>query len=170
MTTGKFTGALILSIIAGILFSCKPQEIILHGDISGIITDAETSQPIEAASVKIISTNDSTGTGNDGSFLFKNLTPGLHEIKASKQGYDSIKQNIEVVSAETNQIAISLNGIPVPRASVTFLDFGLDSTSLRFSISNLGTGKFVYFITPSQDWITLSPLTGNITNDTIILK
>ncbi len=170
MTTRKFTGVLFLSIIAGILFSCKPQEIILHGDISGLITDAETSQPIEAASVKIINTNDSTGTGNDGSFLFKNLTPGLHEIKASKQGYDSIKQNIEVVSAETNQIAISLNGIPVPRAAVTFLDFGLDSTSLRFSISNLGTGKFVYFITPSQDWITLSPLTGNITNDTINIK
>ena len=58
MTTRKFIGVLILSIIAGIPFSCKPQEILLHGDITGIVTDAETSQPIQGASAKLISTND----------------------------------------------------------------------------------------------------------------
>jgi uncharacterized protein (TIGR02145 family) len=158
-------------IIAGIisfsLFSCKPQEIILHGEITGLVTDATTSLPIQAVTVKLNTTNDTTSTGNDGSFLFKNLSPGEYEIKATKYGYDSIKQNIEVVSAETKQIAFTLNGIPVPSPSVTFLDFGLDSNSLRFSISNLGKGKFAYFLIPSQDWITLSPFNGNITNETI---
>jgi len=170
MTTRKFIGVLILSIIAGIPFSCKPQEILLHGDITGIVTDAETSQPIQGASAKLISTNESTRTGNDGSFLFKNLTPGQYVIKASKLGYDSITQNMEVISAETNHVDFSLNGIPVPKPSVTFLDFSIDSTTLRFSISNLGRGKFTYFIIPSQDWITLSPRTGDITNDTMIIN
>jgi uncharacterized protein (TIGR02145 family) len=164
MITRKFTGVLILSIIALSIFRCKPQEILLHGDITGVVTDAATSQPIQGASAELISTNDSTGTRNDGSFLFKNLTPGPYEIKASKYGYDSIIKNIEVISAETNQIAISLNGIPVPKPSVSFLDFGIDSTSLRFTISNLGKGKFSYVIYTSQDWITVSPLTGNITD------
>ena len=161
-------------IIAGIisfsLFSCKPQEIILHGEITGLVTDATTSLPIKAVSVKLNTTNDTTSTGNDGSFLFKNLSPGEYEIKATKYGYDSIKQNIEVVSAETKQIDFTLNAIPVPSPSVTFLDFGLDSTSLRFSISNLGKGKFAYFLIPSQDWINLSPRNGNITNETAIIN
>src|SRR5664279_600823 len=167
MTPTKFIGALILSIVAGIPFSCKPQEILLHGDITGIVTDAETSQPIKGASAKLISTDDSTRTANDGSFLFKNLTPGQYVIKASKLGYDSITQNMEVISAETNQVDFSLNGIPVPRPSVTFLDFSIDSTTLRFSLSNLGRGKFAYVIIPSQDWITPSPRTGDVTNGTI---
>jgi uncharacterized protein (TIGR02145 family) len=166
MTPTKFPKVLILFFIAGILYSCKPAEVLLHGDISGIITDSETSQPLQAASAKLITTNDSTRTGNDGSFLFKNLDPGQYEIEASKHGYDSTKQTIDVVPAETKEITFSLNGIPIPHPSVTFLDFSLDSTTLHFSISNLGKGKFSYLITSSQEWITMSPLSGDVTNET----
>ena len=34
-------------ILAASLFSCKPAEVLLHGDIAGIVTDNETSQPIQ---------------------------------------------------------------------------------------------------------------------------
>jgi len=51
-----------------------PEEIILHGGISGYVTDAETSQPIQEASVKLSQSNliiDETSTKNDGSFIYK---------------------------------------------------------------------------------------------------
>ena len=169
MTTRKFTGVLILSIIAVTLFCCKPVEVILHGDITGLVTDATTSEPIEAASVKLNQTDDSTSTGSDGTYLLKNLTPGNYEIEASKFGYATWPENVEVVKAETKNVDFALNGIPVPNPSVACLDFGLDSTSRSFAISNIGKGKLTYVFTTSQDWITVHPSSGEVTNETDII-
>jgi uncharacterized protein (TIGR02145 family) len=72
------------------------------------------------------------------------------------------------MSAETSQIDFSLNGIPAPDPSVDFLDFGLDSTSLRFTISNIGKGTFNYFLTPSKDWISITPSIGALSTDSAI--
>jgi uncharacterized protein (TIGR02145 family) len=151
------------------LFSCKTEEIILHGDILGFVTDASTNIPVQDASIKLNPGNDSTGTLNDGSFKFRNLTPGQYEIEASKNSYAGSKENIVVAEGETQQIDFSLNGVPAPTASVNFLDFGLDSTTLRFTISNTGKGNFAFILTPNQDWITVSPSNGSIGNDTVNL-
>ena len=169
MTTRKFTGVLILSIIAVTLFCCKPVKVILHGDITGLVTDATTSEPIDAASVKINQSGDSTSTGSDGTYLLKNLTPGNYEIEASKFGYATWPENVEVVKAETKNVDFALNGIPVPNPSVACLDFGLDSTSRSFAISNIGKGKLTYVFTTSQDWITVHPSSGEVTNETDII-
>jgi uncharacterized protein (TIGR02145 family) len=162
----KYAGNIVVIIVAALLFGCKPIDIILHGDITGVVTDAVTALPIRDASVKINNLNDSTGTGDDGSFLLKNLLPGEYEVQASKYTYAVSKQIVAVASAETNNVDFPLNGIPVPTASVTYLDFGLDSISLRFSVSNSGKGNFAYFLTPGKSWITISPPNGNITTGT----
>ena len=165
MTTRKFIIVLILSIITISIFRCKAPEIILHGGISGIVTDAISNQPVQAASVKLSNTNDTTSTGSDGTFLLRNVEPNRYEIQSSKLGYGVSKKNVTVTSAETNEIDFTLSGIPVPVYSSTCIDFGLDSTIRSFTISNLGKGTFSYFITKSQNWITVSPSSGEITNE-----
>jgi uncharacterized protein (TIGR02145 family) len=162
----KVPDIIIAGIISVSLFSCKNEDIILHGDIKGQVTDALTSEPIEAASVKIDPSGDSTTTGSDGIYLLRNLNPGSYEIQASKFTYALYKKNVIVASAEPNKIDFSLIGIPQPNPSASFLDFRIDSTSLSFSISNSGKGKFTYLLIPSQTWITLSPAYGDITNET----
>jgi uncharacterized protein (TIGR02145 family) len=158
---------ILILIIMGIFLSrCKPQEIMLHGDIKGQVTDALTSEPVEAASVKIDQSNDSTTTGSDGTYLLRNLNPGSYEIQASKFTYALYKKNVTVVSAEPQNIDFPLIGIPEPNPFPLFLDFRLDSTTLSFSISNSGKGKFTYVLKPSQTWITVSPANGDITNET----
>ena len=42
-----------ISVIYAISFSCKTEEIILHGEISGLITDTITKQPVKAVAVKL---------------------------------------------------------------------------------------------------------------------
>jgi len=162
----KLTRTLGFFIIAVHLFGCKPEEIILHGDISGLVTDASNNEPVEAAYVKINATNDSTRTGSDGTFIFKNLPPGGYELKTSKFGYDTSTVSTTVVSAEAKNISILLNGFGIPSFSVNYLDFGFDSTSLSFTISNIGKGKFSYFLVESNDRILVSPNHGDITNET----
>jgi uncharacterized protein (TIGR02145 family) len=164
----KVTSIIIAGIISVSLFSCKTEDIILHGDITGLVTDASTGEPVEAASVEIIQSGDSTFTGSDGTYLFRNINPGQYEIQASKFTYALYKRNVTVASAETTkEIDFPLIGIPEPDPSASFLDFSVDSTVLSFSISNNGKGKFTYLLTPSQpSWIGVSPAYGDITNET----
>jgi len=63
-------------IISILLYSCKTEEIILHGNIGGLVTDAETSEPIQAAKVKLNPSEDTTSTANDGTYNFIKITPG----------------------------------------------------------------------------------------------
>ncbi len=162
----RIPGFIIAGIISVSLFSCKTEDIILHGDITGLVTDALTGDPVEAASVKIDQLNDSTTTGSDGTYLLRNINPGPYEIQVSKFTYALYKKNVIVASADPNKIDFSLIGIPEPNPSSSFLDFRLDSTTLSFSISNSGKGRFTYSLTPSQTWITTSPTNGDITNET----
>jgi uncharacterized protein (TIGR02145 family) len=161
----RYSAILAFILFAISSFGCKPAEILLHGDVAGIVTDATNKLPVQDASIKLNTSNDSTTTGIDGAYLFKHLTPGEYEIQASSSGYAVSKQNVVLASAETKQIDFSLNGIPVPKPSVSFLDFGLDSVSLRFTISNNGKGNFSYNLASSADWITISPHNGDVSNE-----
>jgi uncharacterized protein (TIGR02145 family) len=76
-----------------------------------------------------------------------------------------------VDEAKTGEINFELSGIPIPKISVTYLDFGLDLTSLSFTISNIGKHKLTYVINTNQkDWITLYPFSGEVTNETDTIR
>jgi uncharacterized protein (TIGR02145 family) len=143
--------------------------ITLHGDIKGSVTDAETSEPIQGATVELIQSNvttDTTNTGNDGIYLLKNIIPGDYEIQASKFAYATGSKSFKVVEAQTREIDLSLSGIPVPEISAIYLDFSQNMTSLSFTISNIGKGELKWNSITSQNWITISPPAGTVTNET----
>lgn len=148
------------------MFGCKPIEIILHGEISGIVIDAETIQPIQAATVKLNPVNETLNTGNDGKFSFKSLTPGDYEIQASKQNYAERTIPVNITSAYTSEINLALEQIPIIHYSDSILDFGFYLTSLSFTISKTGHGKLTYIISSSKDWITVNPSFGDVDNET----
>jgi uncharacterized protein (TIGR02145 family) len=145
---------------------CKPEEIILHGEISGIVTDSETSHPLQSAVLKLNPENDSTTTGSDGKYLFKNLPPGNYEIQASKQNYAEGTNSAIVTSATTIDIDFELDAIPVLHYSTPLLNFGYYISALTFTISKTGIGNVAYMATPSKDWISVEPGTGDIDNET----
>ena len=45
------------------VYYCKPEEIILHGEINGTVTDALTNKPLHSVTVRLESINDSIKTG-----------------------------------------------------------------------------------------------------------
>jgi len=164
----------IIIVFVNILFSislccCVPDQIILHGDISGYVTDAETSEPLKEAAVELNQSNISistTITENDGAYLLKNIRPGNYEIQASGLTYGTISENVNVKSADITRINFALNGIPKPEISDTYLDFGFDSTLKSFTISNTGKGMLRYALVPNQSWINVNPIQGEVTTET----
>jgi uncharacterized protein (TIGR02145 family) len=161
----KIIWFLILIIIGLSLCRCKTEEIILHGEINGFVTDTKTNQPLQAATVALLSANDSTTTGNDGRYLFRGLTPGNYDIKASKQGYFQNIKNASATSANTIDIDFALDEKPSLNYPHT-LDFGFNLSSLPFYLSKTGLDTVIYILRPSKDWITIIPAYGEIGNDT----
>lgn len=153
------------------LYRCLPPEkIALPGDLTGYVTDAETSEPIQAAAVKLDPSNDTTSTGSDGKFLFKNLESDNYEVEVSKPAYFKDTKNATVTSANTIEIDFALSGAPSIKISDSYLDFGLDSTVKYFTISNAGKGKLEYSLNASKDWITVDPERGDATTETDTIK
>jgi uncharacterized protein (TIGR02145 family) len=161
---------LVFCIIILIFFSCKSEEIILHGEISGQVTDTTNSQPIQAVPVKLNPVNDITSTSSDGKYLFKSLIPGDYKIEVSKPPYATEIKKAKVTSAKTNEINFAIHKISYPRIYPKYLDFGFDSTLKSFTIKNTGTGKLNYSLFPTQDWITVNPNIGEATTETDTLK
>ncbi len=169
MIAGKYPLFFALVISAVYLSSCISMEpVILHGDISGSVIDAETSDPVQGALIELRQediTADSTRTGNDGSYLLKNITPGDYEIQVSKFAYGPSLKNIKVDEAKTEEVNFTLSGVPIPGITASYLDFGLDLTSLTFVISNIGKRKLSYVINTNKNWIAVSPFSGEIINN-----
>jgi uncharacterized protein (TIGR02145 family) len=169
MTTTRFILILVIS-IAGIgFYQCKTEKILLGG-ISGNVTDAETSLPLQETTVILIPANDTTTTASDGKYLFENLTTGNYEIQASKQAYKEKTNSATVTPARTTEINFALNGIPVAKISDKYLDFGVESTTKFLTISNIGKATLKYSVVADQKWINVSPSSGEATNETDTLK
>jgi len=166
MKSLKFSVIFIYIVICIFLFGCKPEEIILHGEIRGIVSDNATGQPLQAVAVKLNPINDTTSTGIDGKYQFTNLDPGQYEVLATKQAYAGETRNATVNSANTTIIHFALQSIPVIHYSKTDLDYGIDLESLSFTISKSGIGKVAYTISPNNDWINVYPLSGDVDNET----
>jgi uncharacterized protein (TIGR02145 family) len=166
MIIRRLTRNLVVCAIGVSLFNCKPEDIILHFDVTGSVTDASDNVPINDASLILIPLNDTTLTGQDGIYLFKNLTPGNYELQASKIGYKPDSKSFKALQDSIYNIDFGLKAAPVPYISCAYLDFGFDSISLKFTISNSGKGKFSYLlIKPNQEWISVHPSSGEVTDE-----
>jgi uncharacterized protein (TIGR02145 family) len=161
---------LIITVTGFCAYSCKTEEILLHGDISGYVTDTETSQPVKAAKVILDPVNDTAITAIDGKYTFTSLIPGNYVIETSVAPYAKVIRNCKVASANTTEIDFALHKIPYPKFSERHLDFGFDATLKSFTITNTGTGKLNYSLTTTQDWITVYPNIGEITTGTDTIK
>jgi uncharacterized protein (TIGR02145 family) len=170
MKSLKFVWILICGLICILILHCKPEEIILHGEISGLITDTTNSLPLQAVPVKLNPVNDTTSTTSDGKYLFKSLLPGDYTVEVSKPPYATGKRYAVVTSANITVVNFAMHKISYPEFSERHLDFGFDSTLKSFTIKNTGTGKLKYFLTTTQDWITVYPASGEATTETDTIK
>jgi uncharacterized protein (TIGR02145 family) len=148
------------------LYRCKHEEIILHGELKGFVTDATSYEPIQDALVKLNQSDDTVRTEIDGAYLFKGLSPGDYEIESSKYGYSGETKSAKIISAQITDCNFALEEIPVMHYSPTTLEFGFNLTSLSFAVSKTGSGIVSYSITPSKDWINVNPVVGVVENET----
>ena len=81
----------LLALTAFMFTACKDEPAVTPTaegiTLTGVVYDAETTQPLEGALVSIATA--STRTDESGSFSFKNVKPGIYNVSVSLEGYEA---------------------------------------------------------------------------------
>ena len=149
--------------LVAVLFaiSCTPirlnnNDYDTYGNISGIVADKTTGEPVPVVNVKLEENGASTVTGSDGSFSFKDLDDGSYTIKISKEGYKDNSATAKVSWGKTTETHLLIERIPaVLTIDRDVLDFGenYSNTTLSFSMVNKNYVDLDWEIVYSCRWI-----------------
>ena len=96
---------LILGIICAFavcLVSCTKEK--ATGRIQGIVTNMNTTEPIQGVNISLSPTGASAVTGSDGRYEFNNLEPGNYTVQGTKSGFESNTKNITIHTADMEKI------------------------------------------------------------------
>ncbi len=86
------------------------------GSLSGVIHDSQTSNPVSKAIVSIDNQKDTTG--QDGSYMFKDLNTGTYTVLVNAPGYKEVTQSV-TISRGQNSFNVEITGIGSLSGTVT---------------------------------------------------
>ena len=142
--------------------SCEKEKAV--GKIQGLVTNANTNEPIQGVNISLSPMGASAVTGSDGRYEFTNLEAGNYTVQGVKNGFESNTKNITItagnVSSGDMQLRPVVNGF---RLNVEYLDFSTNFSQLQFKIINASaTLPLSWEIMESMNWMTVTPSTGNL--------
>lgn len=83
--------------------------------ITGKIVSANTSQPVAGVTVKVVNEAKGTISKSDGTFILKNLKPGIYSIQFSIIGYETfVQSNVYVTNIKPVNLDILLTEKVIP--------------------------------------------------------
>ena len=152
----------IICAFAVCLVSCTKEK--ATGRIQGIVTNMNTTEPIQGVNISLSPTGASAVTGSDGRYEFNNLEVGNYTVQGVKAGFESNTKNISItagnVSSGDMQLRPTVSGF---RLNVEYLDFSTNFSQLQFKIINASaTLPLSWEIMESMNWMTVTPSTGNL--------
>jgi len=93
-----------------------------NGRLIGLVTDAETGEPLIGANVIIVGSSFGSATDLDGNYTIMNMDAGTYELKASFLGFQTvITSNVRVTSGLTTYIDFKLSGTDIATDVVTIV-------------------------------------------------
>jgi outer membrane receptor protein involved in Fe transport len=107
-----------------LLLVILPILIFAQGDgrVIGLISDAETGEPLLGANVIIVGTSSGAAADLDGNYTILNVDAGVYELKATFLGYQSvIISNVQVSSGLSTYIDVKLSGTTLATETVTIV-------------------------------------------------
>lgn len=97
-----------------LLLWCSPAMASTAGKIAGIVTNGQTGEPLQGATIRIDGTQIATEADSDGEFYVINLPVGVYSVSVSMMGYETmILTDIRVLMDLTTPLEFGLNPSPV---------------------------------------------------------
>ena len=118
------------------------KSLLVYGSFSGKIIDATTGTPLQAATIYIADLKLGTSTDVTGSFLIKNIPPGIHLIEISHIGYTSIVESIDLSKSVSKDFILSEAVIENNAVIVTGVTGATQLKKVPFAVSVLRKEDF----------------------------
>ncbi|MFV0419390.1 MAG: LamG-like jellyroll fold domain-containing protein [Dysgonomonas sp.] len=156
---------LLLTIVSFVFFTaCEEKENNLFGSISGIVTDVETSEPIQGITVTLVPGSNSAVTGNDGIYYFTKAEAGQYTLQFKGNGYQTNTKIITVEPYKTAtgdmQLSPGSGNLGVDKST---LEFGTSDNYRMLHLKNTGKSSFDWEIKYNCSWIkSVTPSSGTI--------
>ena len=168
--TDKYYFPILLISLVLVVTCDPPTEADTTGNIQGVIYNVDPFGPLSGATITTSPTTSSKISDNSGAYSIEGVEPGNYTVQVVKTGFETNYTNIQVIAGETSTADIQLTPLgPHLTVSLNDLNFGTSTTSLSFSIENDGIGTLTYSITHSENWITVSPINGSVTDETDVV-
>ena len=150
----KLALSVVFALVLG-LSSCTKEK--ATGRIQGIVTNMNTTEPIQGVNISLSPTGASAVTGSDGRYEFNNLEAGNYTVQGVKAGFESNTKNISItagnVSSGDMQLRPAATGF---RLNVEYLDFGTNFSQLQFKIINASANTpMSWEIMESLNWLAV---------------
>jgi iron complex outermembrane receptor protein len=91
------------------------------GILRGQAVDRDTNDPLAFVYLHLEELNRTTTAHTDGTFEFKNISEGRYTLTASRIGYQSVSQTVDITSGDTTMITLSLKSSVLSGATVEVL-------------------------------------------------
>lgn len=104
----------LIIIICGACFniSCSDEpDLNLYCTINGQVTDAQTGEPIKAASVVLTPSGMTTVSGSDGTFEFTRLDADQYIVIVQSDGYMTNRKTVNAIAGESLHVDVPLSKI-----------------------------------------------------------
>ncbi len=109
------------------------------GQLSGLVLDGESGEPLPFANVQLLGANRGTATNLSGRFSFPDLLPGPYRLAVTYVGYGVAEQTVVVAPAAHAHVDIHLTAHPVAVPPVI-----IDGLQWRLPSSRLGAASTTF--------------------------
>lgn len=83
-----------------------------QGEITGVVTDSSTGQPIQYARVQLVRTGQVIAVQPSGRYRFTGLAPGSYDVRVFAVGYGSVRKTTELTAGQTATLDFGLGAVP----------------------------------------------------------
>ena len=145
----------------------KPTEVTTLGSIYGVVYDESNNNTLAGVNISISDIGNRI-TSSDGSYNFSELEEDIYSITATKSGYVTATEQVEVVANKNKEVNFFLETAQPAQlvVSPTSLNFGQTESSLKISVDNAGDEELSWQVSSDQSWLTIFPSTGVTNSET----
>ena len=156
--------SILFGMVMGMMNSCFSFKKDDYGSIQGIVTNANTNEPIQGVNITLSPSGQSTVTGSDGRYEMNFVHAGQYTVQGVKTGFESNTKSIVVTEDNVAFGDMTLRPVVTGfRLNVEYLDFGATFSQLSFKIINASeTLPTSWEVMESMNWMTVTPSSGNL--------
>jgi TonB-linked SusC/RagA family outer membrane protein len=119
----RMSARIVLLLLVGILPAALPVQA-QQGQVTGMVTDADSAEPIEGAQVYIEGTSVGTLTNSNGRFLINNAPTGVQVLVVQHLGHTTQRLDITVTAGEPLVLDVALSPTALALDELVVVGYG----------------------------------------------